>query len=211
MTADKVFSSYILLRHGLSEANRDGIIQGQSDYPLAEEAYNEISALIQYWHSRARRFDRIISSPLLRARETAEQIASAYGLVVEYADIWKERHHGEAQGVNYEIARQTISDRQGTSPFEPIFGSGESEWDLHIRASIALREMVLLKPGRYLIVSHGGFLSAVLRALLGLAPSSGRTRPVRFSFSNTGYADLRFSHDEARWYIDSLNSTPHLP
>lgn len=210
MTEDAPFSSFVLLRHGLSEANRDGIVQGQSDYPLADAAHSEIDALIEYWGSRAVKFDRIISSPLLRARDTAERIASAFHVAVEFDDIWKERHHGKAQGVHYVEAREWYSDGPGASPFEPIFDSGESEWDLHIRASFAVRKIVLLDPGDYLIVSHGGFLSAVLRSTLGLAPSFGRTRPVRFSFSNTGYAELRFSHDEARWYVDSLNSTPHL-
>jgi probable phosphoglycerate mutase len=210
MTDDAAFSSFVLLRHGLSQANQDGIIQGQSDYPLAEAAHSEIDALIQYWVSRAVKFERVISSPLLRARDTAERIASAFQVAVEYDDIWKERHHGKAQGFHYEEAREWYSDGPGTSPFEPIFDSGESDWDLHIRASIAVRKMVLLNPGNYLIVSHGGFLGAVLRSALGLAPSFGRTRPVRFSFSNTGYAELRFSHAEVRWYVDSLNSTPHL-
>ncbi len=203
-------SSFVLLRHALSEANRDGIVQGQSDYPLAEEGLHQIDTLIQFWRSQGRTYRRIISSPLLRARSTAERLSDALGVELEFDEIWKERHHGEAQDISYEQARRWYADRPQASPFEPVFGSGESEWDLHIRASRAIKQLILLDPHAYLIVSHGGFLGAVLRVILGITPSFGRTRPVRFSFANTAYAELRFDHDEARWYVDSLNSTTHL-
>lgn len=204
------FSTFTMLRHALSEANRDGIVQGQSDYALAEEGLHQIEKLVDYWTARSTTFDHAITSPLVRARETAEHIATKLGLTLEIDELWKERHHGEAQDSTYEQARQWYADNRSASPFEPVFGSGESEWDLHIRASKAVRSLVEAQPGHYLIVSHGGFLGAVLLTILGIAPSFGRTRPVRFSFANTGFAELRYAHEEARWYFDALNSTPHL-
>jgi broad specificity phosphatase PhoE len=210
LTNSETYSSFVLLRHALSEANRDGIIQGQSDYPLAEEGLQQIDMLIDSWESQERSFDRIICSPLTRAKDTALRIAEYLDIDLELDDIWKERHHGDAQDIAYSQARQWYSDGHPASPFEPVFASGESDWDLHIRASKAVRNLVILEPGSYLIVSHGGFLGAVLRAILGIAPSFGRTRPVRFSFKNTGFAELRYRHDEARWYFDALNSTTHL-
>lgn len=207
---EPTYSTFLLLRHALSEANRDGIVQGQSDYALAEEGLDQIDKLIDYWRDSSLSIDRVISSPLTRARETAERISKGLGLTLEIDEIWKERHHGQAQGTTYEQARQRHADNRSVSPFEPIFTSGESEWDLHIRACRAVRDLVEAQPGTYLIVSHGGFLGAVLRAILGIVPSFGRTRPVRFSFTNTGFARLRYAHDEARWYFDALNSTPHI-
>jgi broad specificity phosphatase PhoE len=210
LTSALYYSSYVLLRHALSEANRDGIVQGQSDYPLAQEGLQQINLLLGYWETQERSFDHIISSPLMRAKDTAIHIAKRLNIDLELDDIWKERHHGVAQDIAYSQARQWYEEGHPPSPFEPVFGSGESDWDLHIRASKAVRNLVILNPGSYLIVSHGGFLGSVLRAILGIVPSFGRTRPVRFSFVNTGFAELRYNYDEARWYIDALNSTTHL-
>lgn len=210
MTNSGKQSRFVLLRHGLSEANRDDILQGQSDYPLAEEGETQTKALIQLWQSQRQNYRQIISSPLLRARATAELLSDALGIDLVFDEIWKERHHGEAQGISYEQVRERYAHRPLASPFEPFFDSGESEWDLHIRATGAIKKLIQLEPDSYLIVSHGGFLGAVLRAVLGIAPSHGRLRPIQFSFANTGFAELRFDHDEARWYIDSLNSTTHL-
>jgi uncharacterized phosphatase len=203
-------SSFVLLRHGLSEANRDRILQGQSDYPLAKEGIAQINALIGFWSAQNRSFDLIISSPLKRARETAERVAATMDAKIELNELWKERHHGEAEGIPYDQLRKQYADSAPPSPFDPIFGSGESEWELHIRACNAIQHMIKFNPGRYLIVSHGGFLGAVLRAILGISPSSGRRRPAKLSFANTGYADLRFDHEKARWHFDALNSTAHL-
>jgi broad specificity phosphatase PhoE len=171
----------------------------------------QTSDLITFWKSQKRTFDLIISSPLSRAKATAELIAEHLDLGLEFDDLWIERHHGEAENATYEQALKWYAKNPQVSPFEPIFGSGESEWDLHIRASIAVRKLVLLDPGSYLIVSHGGFLGAVMRTILGVTPMFGRTRPIRFSFANTGYADLQYNHVEARWYVDALNSRMHLP
>ena len=191
-------------------ANRDHIVQGQKDYPLSGEGEQQINALIGYWSSQGYRFDLAITSPLLRARRTAERIAEAFSLPLEEDKLWMERNLGEAQGNHYTETLEWYSDRGNASPFEEVFNSGESEWQLHIRASHAIEQMTDRSPGMYLIVSHGGFLGAVLRAIFGLAPSSSRARPLRLSFANTGFSELRYDHVEARWYIDSLNSRPHL-
>lgn len=210
MSLSKSQSSFVFLRHGLSEGNKEGIIQGRTDYPLAQEGQQQIETLIDFWKAQNRSFDRIISSPLTRARSSADLLAAALKLEPEFDDLWEERHHGEAEGAPYDQANQWYADRPNASPFEPVFDSGESEWELHIRACKAIHKLILLDPGSYLIVSHGGFLGAVLRAVLGIAPSSGRTRPARISLANAGFADLRYDHLEARWYIDTLNSTAHL-
>jgi broad specificity phosphatase PhoE len=59
------------LRHGESEGNLSGVIQGQSDYPLTQAGIEQANRLAVYWKSEAVSFNRIISSPLLRASETA--------------------------------------------------------------------------------------------------------------------------------------------
>ncbi|MFA9401974.1 MAG: histidine phosphatase family protein, partial [Anaerolineales bacterium] len=73
-----------LLRHGLSTGNEKGIIQGQKDYPLAEEGIDQSHSLSHYWKDHNVTFDAIIASPLLRAKQTAEIIASGMKLPIEF-------------------------------------------------------------------------------------------------------------------------------
>ncbi len=198
-----------LLRHGLSIANETGVVQGQLDYPLSEVGVVQATALAEYWIAQRETFDVIVSSPLLRARQTAEIIGARLSLPVEFDAAWMERHMGDGQGLEgHEFDRQRES-RPLASPYEPSFGSGESHWDLHRRAGDALQSLIRRPPGNYLVVSHGALLNALLRAVLGLAPY-GRTRLVGFAFGNSAFARLLYDDVSGGWQIHALNATPHL-
>jgi broad specificity phosphatase PhoE len=198
-----------LLRHGLSTANETGVIQGQLDYPLSEVGLAQVRALAEYWLAQGEKFDAVVSSPLLRARQTAEIIGSHLSLPIEYDPIWIERHMGDGQGLHEDAFDQALTSRPSPSPYEPSFGSGESHWDLHRRAGDALQGLVRRPPGSYLVVSHGALLNALLRALLGLAPY-GRAKMVGFVFTNTAFARVQYDAVTAGWRIHALNATPHL-
>ena len=198
----------ILLRHGLSTANQAGIIQGQQDYPLSEQGKNQADALGQYWSDHDVKFDLIISSPLGRARETAERLQGFTGGNIEFDAKWLERQLGEAQGQRYDTLQALPA--RNASAYEPPFPGAESEWDLYLRAASAIQSLFENEPGQYLIVSHGAILSAAMRAVFGQAPSPGRVRPARFSFYNTGHSHLTYEMDSARWSLHYHNQTRHL-
>jgi alpha-ribazole phosphatase len=80
-----------LVRHGRTEANANGLLQGRLDPPLDEvgrEQARQIAAMIGH-------VDTVISSSLVRARETAECFARP----VEIDDRWIELSYGEYEGV----------------------------------------------------------------------------------------------------------------
>ncbi|HEY42492.1 MAG TPA: histidine phosphatase family protein, partial [Anaerolineae bacterium] len=93
---------------------------------------------------------------------------------------------------------------------EPLFDTGESEWELFLRAGAAIRALLRKPPGPYLIVSHGGILGSAIRAILGVSPSAGRYRPVGIAFDNTGYAVVHYNLVHANWTVVKLNVTNHL-
>jgi broad specificity phosphatase PhoE len=196
-----------LLRHGVTTANRESVIQGQMDFPLSEAGVLQAQALSNHWARRGVRFDQIISSPLQRALRTAQIIADKLEIPVEIDPAWQERNLGGAEGRDGEGAFAALE--RFPSPDEPAFETGESDWDLFTRAVRALQALLRRPPARYLVVSHGAFMNAVLRAALGISPR-GRTWPPRFVFENTGYADLVYDSDIARWSIERLNETSHL-
>jgi broad specificity phosphatase PhoE len=198
-----------LLRHGSSVANEAGVVQGQLDYPLSDVGKAQAADLAKFWAAQGLHFDAIISSPLLRARETAEIIGARLSVPIEFDPGLMERHMGEAQGLPGDQFDQLRKNDSRPSPYEPMFDTGESYWDLHRRAGDALQAVVRRDPGGYLVVSHGALLNALLRGLLGIAPD-GKTRSARFVFENTGFARVIYEEDTARWRIETLNATPHL-
>ena len=200
---------FTLLRHGLRVANRDGIVQGQRDFPLAEEGIKQAKNLAEFWNARDVHFRSIISSPLVRAKQTAKIIADALGNDIQYDDIWMERHQGEAQGMPYENAKNWYVNKSNPSIHDPIFNTGESEWELYCRGEDGLLQLLRLEPDDYLIVSHGAILGAALRSALGIPPRETRNA-ARLSFDNTGFAVLKYEPDLPRWDLHTLNQTCHL-
>ncbi len=131
-------------------------------------------------------------------------------LKIEFDEIWMEQHLGAAESVEYESVREWYQGRSRPTAYEPAFESGESEWDIFLRAGRAIQMLIRRPPGAYLVVSHGALLGTVLLAIIGISPGGGRLRPVKFNFDNTGYALLNYEIQTARWSIQALNHTHHL-
>ena len=106
---DKPVYTFVFLRHGESVGNAEARWQGQSDYMLTEKGRAQARLLAERWKSEGMKFDLIISSPLLRAKETAEIIASALDAKLELDPILMERHIGEMEGLTAEEVRKMTS------------------------------------------------------------------------------------------------------
>ena len=194
-----------LLRHGESEGNFSGVVQGQSDYPLTPIGKEQAHALASYWKSVGTHFDLIISSPLLRASQTAEIIAASLPSSIEYDPAWKERYFGELQDLKLDDIYQQNPPVDFFHPYEPIGRKGESQVDLYSRASQALQNLLRLPAGSYLIVSHGGILNKALYVIMGITPQGHYNSPI-FHFGNTGYAQFRYNSSSRQWAVLSLNN-----
>jgi 2,3-bisphosphoglycerate-dependent phosphoglycerate mutase len=208
-----------LLRHGESEGNAADLIQGQSDYPLTQKGVQQAQLLAARWQKvqaslDAPLFDTIIASPLTRARQTAEIIAGELNLAIELDSIWIERGFGKLDGLQLDeiLARNPRVDFH--HPYEPPGEGGESSVDLFLRASQALRSVLLRPAGGYLIVSHGAILNMVVYAILGITPHGHYNSP-RFRFGNTAFANFTYDPDTRRWHLlsfdnpeDPLSSSP---
>ena len=199
---------FILLRHGESVGNAEGRIQGLSDYPLTDNGREQARALAHRWLADKISFDRVLSSPLVRCRETAEIIAEAMNLPVEYDEVWMERDYGKLSGLTHTKAVESEGRPLYAFPFQPVGKNGESLWGLYLRGSQALDTLMSLGPGRYLIVSHGGILNMVMYAILGIAPQA-YLRGARFLFDNTAYAALSYLPSEHIWRVEALNDHSH--
>lgn len=194
-----------LLRHGESEGNATDIIQGQADYPLTPKGVQQVRSLADRWRiAQTKRsnslFDAIIASPLTRARQTAEIIAGELNLSLELDPIWIERGFGKLDGLPLAEILELDPPIDFHHPYQPPGEGGESSVDLFLRASQALRSVLLRKAGRYLIVSHGALLNMVVYAILGITPQGHYNSP-RFRFGNTAFANFSYDAETRRWYL----------
>jgi broad specificity phosphatase PhoE len=197
-----------LLRHGESVGNAESRWQGQSDFPLTDTGRAQVSALADRWRTENAKFDYLISSPLLRAKETAEIIAFALNLSVETDPLWLERDNGDFSGLTAYEVRQNFQHPSFSTPYDPVGGDGEGDWELFLRAGQALLSLLKREPARYLIVSHGGLLNQVMHAVMGIAPQANNAG-TRFRFENTAFARLIYYPHQHRWAIDTLNDHAH--
>jgi broad specificity phosphatase PhoE len=195
-----------LLRHAQSEGNAQGVLQGQSDYPLSEFGIQQAETLSRRWKKEQIHFDSIISSPLSRAHQTAEIIATVLNAPLELDKNWMERNNGQIAGL-----RPDEIDERGLRPpfvhlYQPIGVDGESQWELFLRAGRAVQDLLHRPPGRYLVVSHGGILNLAMYVVLGILPQANFQGP-RFRFRNTAFASLDYDPSHHVWSLDMASSS----
>jgi broad specificity phosphatase PhoE len=205
---DRPVYHFVFLRHGESIGNAQARWQGQSDYALTEKGRAQARSLAERWKSEDVRFDLVIASPLSRARETAEIIASVLNAKVELDPILLERHIGEMEGLTAEEVRRRPHPPYVT-PYDSIGGEGEGDWALFLRAGQALHRLLRRPAGSYLVVSHGGLLNQLMNAIIGIAPHVDPSG-VRFRFENTAFARVIYYPYQHRWVIDTLNDRAHV-
>ncbi len=199
-----------LLRHGESEGNLSGVIQGQSEYPLTLMGVEQAQRIASLWKSDGVRFDLIISSPLLRASQTAIIIAATLKVPIEYEPAWKERNFGQLQGSKLDDINQLTPPVDFFHPYEPIGITGESQLDLYTRASQAIQNVLRRPAGSYLIVSHGGILNKALFVIMGITPQGHYNSPL-FRFGNAGYAQFHYYPLSRQWALIGFISHYQLP
>jgi 2,3-bisphosphoglycerate-dependent phosphoglycerate mutase len=189
---------FVLLRHAESEGNAQEYLQGQFDSPLTELGREQSVRLAARWKALGVSFDRIICSPLLRARQTAEPLISTFAAPLELDPIWAERSFGRLEGVPFTTINEMQPPVDYFDPYAAVGGTGESQVDLYLRACQGLQKLVRLPAGCYLVISHGAILGKVLYAALGITPQGHYKSPV-FRFGNLAYVHLVYDAAERQW------------
>lgn len=123
----------ILVRHGRTAANAAGLLQGRIDQPLDEVGQRQAVAVASFVHDALDgRIDRLVSSPLQRARQTAD----AFGLPFEVDERWIELSYGEYEGVPHADVPSEIWTTWRTDPhFVPSGGESLAALDERVRAA----------------------------------------------------------------------------
>lgn len=197
-----------LLRHGESLGNVEARWQGQAEFPLTDRGREQAQVLAERWKEEQIQFDYVISSPLSRAKETAEIIASTLNLKIEFDPLWLERDNGDFSGLTSHEVRQNFQHPEFITPYDAVGGDGEGDWELFLRAGQALHNLLRRPPAKYLIVSHGGLLNQFMHAIVGITPQANNAG-TRFRFNNTAFAQLLYFPYQHRWVIEKVNDHAH--
>jgi 2,3-bisphosphoglycerate-dependent phosphoglycerate mutase len=196
------------LRHGESVGNYENRFQGQYDYPLTETGRLQARLLAERWKAEYRTFDRALSSPLLRARETAGIVCSALDVPLELDPDWMEIDNGVLAGLSGEEAEKVAPRPAFITPYTRTGKTGESRWEVYLRAGRNLQKILDNAPGSTLVVAHGGILNMTMYALLGIPVQADHTG-ARFMFHNTTFASFSYDAQYHNWRLLAFDDRSH--
>ena len=204
-----MYTTIVLIRHGETEWNTLGKFQGATDIPLSANGKLQANELKKRF-STASNWDFIYSSPLKRAFETAQIIASSKSVQPMVCEDISEICFGPWEGL-------TIKDIKEKYPTEydlwrndtvegPICGGDLSIKNASIRAKRGILDIVNNHTGQNgLVVAHGGIIKA---ALIGLF-NWDMTMYNKMFLKNTSVSVLKFD-DKLKPILESFNDVSHL-
>jgi 2,3-bisphosphoglycerate-dependent phosphoglycerate mutase/probable phosphoglycerate mutase len=198
----------ILLRHGQTDFNVEGRMQGHLESHLTALGHDQAAAVAPVLAELAP--DRIVSSDLRRAVDTAEVVGTACGLPVKFDSRLRETHLGLWQGYTVaEIDRDypnAIVEWRSDPAYAPP--GGESRVAVVARSRPVVDELEAeLADGAtnsetVLLVAHGGLIAGLVTGLMELPTP---TWPSFGGLGNCRWAVLARRNDHPRWRLAGYN------
>ena len=140
-----------IARHGETAWNAENKICGRTDIPLNERGIEQAKLLAERLADV--RIDRIIASPMIRARQTAQAVAEKYGLHITLDERLIEQNFGIYEGKDRKDPDYLANKRM----FAYRYPGGESQMDVAYRVYGLIEELKEKYPDEHvLLVCHGG-------------------------------------------------------
>ena len=200
---------FVIVRHGETDANRTGLLQGQSNCPLNDNGRRQAAAAAG--RLREERFDAAYASDLDRAFETARIVAEPHpGLTVRPARELREWFLGDLEDrPQRELLKiypaEMASFRREQA--EVRIPGGESLSEFQTRVSDFMTALADANAGkRILLVTHGGVLQRIFRMAVGpTSPENLLSLSV-----NASICIVKRHIELAAWQLVAWNSADHL-
>ena len=201
----------LILRHGQTDSNAGGVLQGHLPTPLNPLGLRQARRLAERVARHVPKVTALVSSDLRRAEQTAGPVAAACGLPVAYDPDWRERGFGEFEGRTVGEratwhAAHGDTDPPGAEPFDRF----------RARVLRALQDLPARFPSHrcVAVVTHGGPVGVLLRMLAdGTLPlPAGASAPQVARVPNCSILELiREAPDgAATWRVGCVNDVAHL-
>ena len=196
----------VLWRHGQTDWNVENRFQGHSDIPLNKVGHYQASEAAKVL--AALRPDRIISSDLIRAQETAAPLAGLTDIKVEINPNLRETDGGLWEGKLASENRATHGELFANwyeGGDEPAGVTGERRSDVAKRAVAVIEKETTNFSGTIVFVTHGGTVRSVLGSILNLPISKWG---VIGGLSNACWSVLELTkhHTGSKWYLAEHNA-----
>lgn len=182
------------VRHGQTDWNLQGYIQGRENNPLNQVGLQQARETAQFL--KQQKWDMIISSPLIRAYDTAKEIAKEAGIASIILDnSFLERNFGEISG--QKVAVYLDSDLSQT------WEGFETDEEIKARVWKGMEEVIRKYEGkRLIVVAHSHAIKAFLTQI---APEKLQMRS-KFNNACSSFA----SYEKGQWTLERYNVSDHI-
>lgn len=190
------------VRHARSEANDTGIWNGRSDSALSADGEAQLDAIGR--RLKGHRFDVVVSSPLQRARLTAEAFSDEVVIDDEFIELdlgkWEGLSRDDVIAADGEMLKKAVLTRT-----VPMGETGESLNEAGERVLNAVEKLIVTLPddSSAAVVTHGGLLQTIVHRFL-----PGAARRVHAYVNNTSLTRIKVQ--DSRYRLASFNDTGHL-
>jgi len=169
-----------VMRHAATTADNDGRVLGRVDEPI-------LSSELEAIKTKAQEFDKeginlIVSSPLLRARQTAQAIAELLKLEVREHENFIERDFGILNGLSWEdfSAKYPEETKGNSRNFQPELKGAETIEEVELRVKEEMEDLRHhYHHKKLLIVTHSGVIRIILREFGHYTKDESRSLQIR--------------------------------
>jgi len=198
-----------VIRHGETEWNIEGRIQGHANSALTATGIAQAQALGE--HLQHHTFSAFYSSDLDRAYHTAQAIAAKHTQSIQLEPLLREKCLGVFEGLlRAEMQTQYPTEYQQykfNHADYVIPGGGESGQQFLQRCIDCFNRLVQNHRGETVaVVTHGGVITNLFKYVVGLPVAA----PRRFQALNTSVNRFTYDHQDASWFLDSWGEVSHL-
>lgn len=195
-----------LIRHGQTDWNLEGKIQGKTDISLNETGLKQARLLAGAMGGRP--VENIFTSPLKRALETARAVDGVLDAGIVLLPELREVDFGVWEGLTWtEIKRTYPEDFKlwDLNPVEHAPTEGEKQADVKLRCEAAMRQILGQARGDIAVVSHGAMLVFVVDYLL-----SRQRERKKIIVKNASITTVEYDRDTGMAFLEDLNDDRHL-
>jgi broad specificity phosphatase PhoE len=194
----------LLCRHGQTDANAAGIVQGHLPTELNALGHTQARRLADRLATYEPGVERVVSSPLARAHQTAAAVGARLGVRVETDEGWSERHFGSGQGKPFDLLR--IMTEGKLAHVDPEDAEPRDDFDARVRAALASLDAKRVTA----VLTHGGVIGSVLRQIMTGAIPTSNPPASRHAVPNCSILHLRREVGATAWTLVCAPDAAHL-
>lgn len=201
---------FVIIRHGYSVTNKAGKFAGQSDVSLDELGYTQAEDTARYVLDNYK-IDKIYSSDLCRAVDTAKPIAEALGLPINTYKELREISAGCWEGRLIEDIKREYPEafeKWATDVGNARCGDGESSAELTERCRKIFKKIARQNEGKTVVVAtHGGVIRALRSAWLGISLDDMKNVP---HVANASVTEVLYDNETDTAELTLIGYNEHL-